>query len=379
MALIVQTYCDAALFDRAGLSRVARRVVDARLAGLDVIVALPAERTSEGDAAGLLSMQLQAHRVAAEIYHFTSVPASARVRTEGEPICASDAAAMRRVLEARRVVIVTELGAGDAGCEGGAEAFGVVLAAAMRADECRIYAGTDGIHTADPDVVPEARRLARVTFEEMLELASLGSPGLAFRAVEHACKSQVSLRMLSDVGEWEEGTLVTFGDSPGMSQPQVSGIAFNRDEAKITLHGVQDKPGIAYQILGPVAAKRIDVDMIIQNVGRDGMTDFSFTVRRADLDRTMAVLEDIRAHVGASSIDGDGTMAKVSVVGVGMRSNPGVASRMFRTLAEEGINIQMISTSEIRISVAIEERFVELAVRALHKAFGLEHVQNSVE
>ncbi|MDQ7990859.1 MAG: aspartate kinase, partial [Candidatus Dactylopiibacterium sp.] len=212
------------------------------------------------------------------------------------------------------------------------------------------------------------------TFEEMLEMASLGSKVLQIRSVEFAGKYKVRLRVLSSFQEGGEGTLITFEEDINMEQPIISGIAFTRDEAKLTVLGVPDRPGIAYQILGPIAEANIDVDMIIQNVGQDGSTDFSFTVPRGEMDRAISILESVRTHVGAREVRGDRAMAKVSVVGVGMRSHVGIASRMFRTLAEEGINIQMISTSEIKISVAIDEKYLELAVRVLHKAFGLDHI-----
>ena len=255
---------------------------------------------------------------------------------------------------------------------GGSDTTGVALAAALKADECQIYTDVDGVYTTDPRVVPEARKLDRITFEEMLEMASLGSKVLQIRSVEFAGKYKVKLRVLSSFEEGGEGTLITVEEEKNMEQPVISGIAFARDEAKLTVVGVPDKPGIAYQILGPVAEANIDVDMIIQNVGQDGTTDFSFTVSRGDLDKALTVLETVRQHIGARAIQTDKTMCKVSIVGVGMRSHPGVASQMFRTLAEEGINIQMISTSEIKISVAIEEKYLELAVRVLHKAFGLD-------
>ena len=256
---------------------------------------------------------------------------------------------------------------------GGSDTTGVALAAALKADECQIYTDVDGVYTTDPRIVPEARKLDTITFEEMLEMASLGSKVLQIRSVEFAGKYKVKLRVLSSFEDREgEGTLITVEEDKKMEQPVISGIAFSRDEAKLTVTGVPDKPGIAYQILGPIADANIDVDMIIQNVGHDGTTDFSFTVGRGDLAKALKVLEGVRTHIGARAVESDSTMCKVSIVGVGMRSHPGVASQMFRTLAEEGINIQMISTSEIKISVAIEDKYLELAVRALHKAFGLD-------
>jgi aspartate kinase len=256
---------------------------------------------------------------------------------------------------------------------GGSDTTGVAVAAALRADECQIYTDVDGVYTTDPRVVPEARRLKSITFEEMLEMASLGSKVLQIRSVEFAGKYKVKLRVLSSFQEEGEGTLITFEDNDKMEQAIISGIAFNRDEAKITVIGVPDKPGIAYQILGPVSDANIDVDIIIQNVGTDGSTDFSFTVHRNEFAKAMDILKNkVQPHIGAREVIGDDKAAKVSVVGVGMRSHVGIASKMFRTLAEEGINIQMISTSEIKISVVIDEKYLELAVRVLHKAFGLD-------
>ncbi|HYN55171.1 MAG TPA: aspartate kinase [Methylotenera sp.] len=263
---------------------------------------------------------------------------------------------------------------------GGSDTTGVALAAALGADECQIYTDVDGVYTTDPRVVPEARRLKSITFEEMLELASQGSKVLQIRSVEFAGKYKVKLRVLSSFEEEGDGTLITFEEDgktnkegSEMEDPIISGIAFNRDEAKITVLGVPDKPGIAYQILGPVADANIDVDMIIQNVGADGTTDFTFTVHKNELNKALGILRDkVQGHIGAREINGDDKIAKVSVVGVGMRSHVGIASQMFRTLAEEGINIQMISTSEIKIAVVIDEKYLELAVRVLHKAFELE-------
>ena len=259
---------------------------------------------------------------------------------------------------------------------GGSDTTGVALAAALGADECQIYTDVDGVYTTDPRVVPEARRLDKITFEEMLELASQGSKVLQIRSVEFAGKYKVKLRVLSSFDDEGDGTLITFEDDSkdtSMEEPIISGIAFNRDEAKITVLGVPDKPGIAYQILGPVADANIDVDMIIQNVGADGTTDFTFTVHKNEMNKALSILRDkVQGHIQAREINGDDKIAKVSVVGVGMRSHVGIASQMFRTLAEEGINIQMISTSEIKIAVVIEEKYMELAVRVLHKAFELD-------
>jgi aspartate kinase len=264
---------------------------------------------------------------------------------------------------------------------GGSDTSAVAVAAAMKAAECLIYTDVDGVYTTDPRIVPEARRLHTISFEEMLEMASLGSKVLQIRSVEFAGKYRVPLRVLSSFTPWDiaigeeaaSGTLITFEEDVKMEQAVVSGIAFNRDEAKISLLGVPDRPGIAYQILGPVADANIDIDVIIQNVSHDGKTDFSFTVHRNDYARTMDLLKSVVVpKTGAAEVAGDAKICKVSIVGIGMRSHVGVASRMFRALSEEGINIQMISTSEIKTSVVIDEKYMELAVRALHKAFDLE-------
>jgi aspartate kinase len=289
---------------------------------------------------------------------------------------------MQKDLDDGYVVVV----AGFQGCDangnittlgrGGSDTTGVALAAALKAEECQIYTDVDGVYTTDPRIVPEARRLDKITFEEMLELASQGSKVLQTRSVEFAGKYQVKLRVLSSFQEEGEGTLITFEEDSkdnNMEEPLISGIAFNRDEAKITILGVPDKPGIAYQILGPVADANIDVDMIIQNQGADGTTDFTFTVHKNEMKKALEILHNkVQPGIHAREIAGDDNIAKVAVVGVGMRSHVGVASQMFRTLSEEGINIQMISTSEIKIAVVIEEKYMELAVRVLHQAFELE-------
>ena len=255
---------------------------------------------------------------------------------------------------------------------GGSDTTGVALAAALKADECQIYTDVDGVYTTDPRIVPEARRLRTITFEEMLELASLGSKVLQIRSVEFAGKYKVKLRVLSSFEEEGEGTLITFEEDENMEQAIISGIAFNRDEAKITVLGVPDRPGIAYQILGPIGDANIEIDMIVQNVGHDGLADFSFTVNRNDYQRALQILKPVIEHIKARGVVSGDRIAKVSVVGVGMRSHAGIASAMFRTLAEEGINIEMISTSEIKISVVIDEKYMELAVRVLHKVFALD-------
>jgi len=264
---------------------------------------------------------------------------------------------------------------------GGSDTSAVAVAAALKAEECLIYTDVDGVYTTDPRIVPDARRLATISFEEMLEMASLGSEVLQIRSVEFAGKYRVPTRVLSSFTPWDipldeearSGTLITFEEDEKMEQAVVAGIAFNRDEAKITVIGVPDRPGIAFQILGPVAEANIDVDVIIQNLSHDGRTDFSFTVPRNDFPRALDVLKNrVQPAIGAAEVRGDTKIAKVSIVGIGMRSHVGVASKMFRTLADEGINIQMISTSEIKISAVVDEKYLELAVRVLHKAFDLE-------
>jgi len=279
-------------------------------------------------------------------------------------------------LKAGRVVIV----AGFQGVDGhgnittlgrgGSDTTGVALAAALKADECQIYTDVDGVYTSDPRVVPHARRLDKITFEEMLEMASLGSKVLQIRSVEFAGKYKVPLRVLSSFQEGP-GTLITYEEND-MEAPLISGIAFNRDEAKLTVRGVPDKPGIAAQILDEIGKANINVDMIVQNVGADGSTDFTFTVHRADFKKAMETLKRVAKSMGAREVGGDDTIVKISIVGVGMRSHAGIASTMFKALAAEGINIQMISTSEIKVSVVVEEKYLELGVRALHSAFGLD-------
>jgi aspartate kinase len=253
---------------------------------------------------------------------------------------------------------------------GGSDTTAVALAAALKADECHIYTDVDGVYTTDPRVEPKARRLDKITFEEMLEMASLGSKVLQIRSVEFAGKYNVALRVLSSFTEGK-GTLITYEESQ-MESALVSGIAFNRDEAKLTITGVPDLPGVAFKILGPIADANIEVDMIIQNIADDATTDFTFTVHRNDYPRAKALLENVCAELGARKVTGDDSIVKVSIVGVGMRSHAGIASTMFKTLAKEGINIRMISTSEIKISVVVDEKYLELAVRALHAAFKLD-------
>ncbi|MCU0971532.1 MAG: aspartate kinase, partial [Gammaproteobacteria bacterium] len=252
---------------------------------------------------------------------------------------------------------------------GGSDTTAVAMAAALKADECQIYTDVDGVYTTDPRVEPKARRLSRITFEEMLEMASLGSKVLQIRSVEFAGKYKVPLRVLSSFEEGE-GTLITL-EEEGMEDARISGIAFNRDEAKLTVRGVPDQPGVAYRILGPIGDANIEVDMIVQNIANDGTTDLTFTVHRGELKKALAVLEGAAKTLGAREVVGDDRIVKISLVGVGMRSHAGIAGEMFKALAKEGINIQMISTSEIKISVVVDERYLELGVRALHEAFGL--------
>lgn len=343
--------------------------------------------TGEQASSALLAIALQAEGMQSVSYAGWQVP----IRTDSSytkaRIESIDDQRVRADLAAGKVVIVTGFqGIDEQGHittlgRGGSDTSAVAVAAAMKASECLIYTDVDGVYTTDPRVVPEARRLTTVSFEEMLEMASLGSKVLQIRSVEFAGKYKVPLRVLSSFTPWDidineearSGTLITFEEDEKMEQAVVSGIAFNRDEAKISVLGVPDKPGIAYQILGAVADANIEVDVIIQNLSKDGKTDFSFTVNRGDYARTVDLLkEKVLPALGAEDVVGDAKICKVSIVGIGMRSHVGVASKMFRVLSEEGINIQMISTSEIKTSVVIDEKYVELAVRTLHKAFELD-------
>ena len=293
-------------------------------------------------------------------------------------IVSIDPKSMQEALKQGKIVVVAGFQGADAAGNpvtlgrGGSDTSAVALAAALKADECQIYTDVDGVYTTDPRVVPEARRMSTISFEEMLELASLGSKVLQIRSVEFAGKYQVRLRVLSSLQEGGEGTLITFEEDENMEKAVVKGIAFDKNQARINVRGVSDKPGIAYQILGAIADANIEVDMIIQNVGAEGTTDFSFTVPRGDYRQTLDLMNGLKESLGAAEVNGDDTVCKVSIVGVGMRSHSGVAATMFRSLAEEGINIQMISTSEIKVSVLIDEKYMELATRVLHKAFGLE-------
>ena len=343
--------------------------------------------TGEQVSVGLLSLALQSEGMDAVSYNGWQVPVITDSSYTKARIQSIDDARVRADLAAGKVVVITGFQGIDEDKNvttlgrGGSDTSAVAIAAAMKAAECLIYTDVDGVYTTDPRVEPDARRLSTVSFEEMLEMASLGSKVLQIRSVEFAGKYRVPLRVLSSFTPWDinideeakSGTLITFEEDEKMEQAVVSGIAFNRDEAKVTVMGVPDKPGIAYQILGDVAEANIDVDVIIQNVSHDGKTDFSFTVHRNDFQRTMELLKTkVAPATGAATVLGDPKICKVSIVGIGMRSHVGVASKMFRTLSEEGINIQMITTSEIKTSVVIDEKYMELAVRALHKAFDLD-------
>ncbi|MFZ9639455.1 MAG: aspartate kinase [Hylemonella sp.] len=347
--------------------------------------------TGEQASSALLAIALQAEGMQSVSYAGWQVPIRTNNAYTKARIESIDDQRVRADLKAGRVVIITGFqGLDDEGNittlgRGGSDTSAVAVAAAMKADECLIYTDVDGVYTTDPRIVPEARRLHTVSFEEMLEMASMGSKVLQIRSVEFAGKYKVPLRVLSSFTPWDidineeakSGTLITFEEDEKMEQAIVSGIAFNRDEAKISLVGVPDRPGIAFQILGTVAQANIEVDMIIQNISKGGLTDFSFTVHRNDYARTMDLLKDkIAPALGAEEVQGDTKICKVSIVGIGMRSHVGIASKMFGALSEEGINIQMISTSEIKTSVVIDEKYMELAVRALHKAFDLDQTAN---
>ena len=346
--------------------------------------------TGEQASSALLASALQAEGMPAVSYAGWQVP----VRTDSSytkaRIESIDDARVRADLDAGRVVIITGFQGIDPGGNittlgrGGSDTSAVAIAAAIKADECLIYTDVDGVYTTDPRVVPAAKRLGTVSFEEMLEMASLGSKVLQIRSVEFAGKYKVPMRVLSSFTPWDidlaeeasSGTLITFEEDEKMEKAVVSGIAFNRGEAKVSVLGVPDTPGIAAAILGPVADANIDIDVIIQNISKDGKTDFSFTVNQTDFQRTLDLLrEKVSPSLGAAEVVGNPNIAKVSIVGIGMRSHVGVASTMFRALAQEGVNIQMISTSEIKTSVVIDEKYLELAVRALHTAFGLDKTE----
>jgi aspartate kinase len=405
MALIVQKYGGTSVGSPERIKNVAKRVARWKAQGHAVVVVVSA-MSGETNRLIALAKDIQAHPDPRELDVMVStgeqvtiallsmalieIGLKARSYTGGQVriltdnaytkarIVSIDEQNMRADLKAGCVVVVAGFqGVDEAGNittlgRGGSDTTGVALAAALKADECQIYTDVDGVYTTDPRIVPEARRLKTITFEEMLEMASLGSKVLQIRSVEFAGKYKVRLRVLSSFEDEGEGTLITFEEDKDMEKAVISGIAFNRDEAKITVLGVPDRPGIAYQILGPIGDANIDVDMIVQNVGHDGLTDFSFTVHRNDYQKALNVLKPVIEHTKARGIQSGDKIAKVSVVGVGMRSHAGIASTMFRTLAEEGINIEMISTSEIKVSVVIDEKYTELAVRVLHKAFALD-------
>lgn len=413
MSLIVQKYGGTSVGSTERIKNVAKRIAKWRDAGHDMVVVVSAmsgetnrlialakeiqphpdpreldvvAATGEQVTIGLLSMALMEIGQKARSY----TGAQVRVLTDNAytkaRITQIDDAAIRRDLKNGYVVVV----AGFQGIDhdgnittlgrGGSDTSGVAFAAALKAAECQIYTDVDGVYTTDPRIEPAAQRLKTITFEEMLEMASLGSKVLQIRSVEFAGKYKVRLRVLSSLTppdlpiaeEAASGTLITFEEDANMEQALVAGVAFNRDEAKITILGVPDRPGIAYQIVDPIALANIEVDVIVQNIGKDGLTDFSFTTHRNDLKKTLDILQAVCKHIGAREVLGDDKICKVGLVGVGMRSHVGVASKMFRALAEEGINIQMISTSEIKITVVIDEKYMELAVRVLHKTFDLD-------
>ena len=405
MALIVQKFGGTSVGSVERIKAVARRVARWKAQGHQLVVvpsamsgetnrllALAKEVQASPDAreldvvastgeqvtVGLLSMALMDLGLKAKSY----TGAQVRVLTDSAftkaRIVSIDEERLRADLAAGYIPVVAGFqGIDSAGNlttlgRGGSDTSAVAIAAALKADECQIYTDVDGVYTTDPRIVPEARRLKTISFEEMLEMASLGSKVLQIRSFEFAGKYRVRLRVLSSFEDEGEGTLITFEEDDKMEQAIISGIAFSRDEAKITVMGVPDRPGIAYAILGPIADANVDVDMIIQNASVEGITDFSFTVHRNDYQKAMDIAKKVQSHIGAKAIVGDNRVCKVSMVGLGMRSHVGIASQMFRTLSEEGINIQMISTSEIKISVVVDEKYMELAVRVLHKAFSLD-------
>jgi aspartate kinase len=409
MALIVQKYGGTSVGSAERIGNVADKVIGWRNRGNDVVVVVsamsgdtdrlvklareiteqPSPReldvllaTGEQVSIALLSMALEQRGCSARSYTGTQV----HIRTDSAHnkarIRAIEDKNIRADLAQGKVVVVAGFqGVDECGNittlgRGGSDTTAVALAAALKADECQIYTDVDGVYTTDPRVVPEARRLDRITFEEMLEMASLGSKVLQIRSVSFAGRYNVPLRVLSSFEEGE-GTLITYEDEK-MEQALISGIAFNRDEAKLTILGVPDKPGVAYQILGPISEANIEVDMIVQNIAPDGATtDFTFTVNRGEFKKALAILEDTAKKLGAREVTGDNKIVKISLVGVGMRSHAGIASTMFAALAREGVNIRMISTSEIKISVVVDEKYLELGVRTLHDAFNLERPRDA--
>jgi len=405
MALIVQKYGGPSVANVERIRAVAERVAKFKMLGHQVVVVLSAMSgetnrlialakdiqarpdpreldmlvsTGEQVTIALLAMALKDLGLKARSY----TGAQVRILTDNAHtkarILSIDEANMRRDLDSGHVVVVAGFqGVDEQGNittlgRGGSDTTGVALAAALKADECQIYTDVDGVYTTDPRIVPEARRLKTITFEEMLEMASLGSKVLQIRAVEFAGKYKVKLRVLSSFQDEGDGPLITFEENDNMEQAIISGIAFSRDEAKITVVGVPDHPGIAYKILGPVADANIDVDMIVQNIGHANTTDFTFTVHRNDFAKPMDIVKATAVTIDAREVTGDDKIAKVSIVGVGMRSHVGIARKMFETLSRENINLKMISTSEIKISVVVEDKYLELAVRALHQAFELD-------
>ena len=402
MALIVQKYGGTSVGSVERIEEVARRVAAARQRGDKVCVTVSAMSgetnrlvelgkaidanadrreldvlLSTGEQVTIALLSIALHKLGCPARSFTG--SQAGIRTDAAHskarILEIDPARLHAQLDAGKVAVV----AGFQGIDidgnittlgrGGSDTTAVALAAALKADECQIYTDVDGVYTTDPRVEPNARRLERITFEEMLEMASLGSKVLQIRSVEMAGKYNVPLRVLSSFEEGP-GTLITY-EEDRMEQPLISGIAFNRDEAQLTMAGVPDRPGIAYAVLGPIADANIEVDMIVQNVGDDATTDLTFTVHRNDYERALAIVKRIGTQVGASDVTGNSSIAKLSLVGVGMRSHACIASRMFEALAGVGINIRMISTSEIKISVVVDDKFLELGVRTLHEAFDL--------
>jgi aspartate kinase len=416
MALIVQKFGGTSVGSVERIRNVARRVAKWKAAGHDLVVVpsamsgetnrlialakelqpLPDPReldviasTGEQVTIGLLTMALLEIGVKARSYTGWQVKVLTDSAFSKSRIISIDQDKLKQDLRDGYVVVVAGFQGVDARGNvttlgrGGSDTSAVALAAALKADECHIYTDVDGVYTTDPRLVPEARRLRTITFEEMLEMAGAGSKVLQIRSVEFAGKYKVPTRVLSSLTdpqmpvaqEAQSGTLITFEEDPHMAMEKavISGVAFARDEAKITVKDVPDRPGIAYAILGPIADAHIDVDVIVQNVGHDGMTDMTFTVHRNDYAKAVKILnEQVKPHIKCREVSGDERIAKVSIVGMGMRSHAGIAAQMFRTLAEEGINIQMISTSEIKITVVIEEKYAELAVRVLHKAFELD-------
>ena len=406
MALIVQKYGGTSVGTVDRIKAVADLVIDTRKQGHEVVVVVSA-MSGETDRLLGLARQLSAQPDSRELdvllstgEQVTIALLSIALQEKGYPsisftggqvhirtdsvynkarIVDIEAARVRKALAEGKVVVIAGFqGINESGDittlgRGGSDTTAVAMAAALQADECRIYTDVDGVYTADPRIVQDARRMDRISYEEMLELASLGSKVLQIRSVEFANKYHVPLRVLSSFVEGP-GTLITDEDED-MEQALISGIAHNRDEAKLTIIGVPDRPGIAYGILGPIADANIEVDMIVQNVGADGTTDFTFTVHRNDYDKALKILKKTSEDMGARGVSGDSKIAKISIIGVGMRSHAGIASKMFKSLADEGINIQMISTSEIKVSVVIDEKYLELGVRTLHAAFELSKEQ----